>query len=298
MPGTAPTRCVPPSRLPWAASHGLCRLGYYGELQEQILRDLGYQFTFINIAEYSTGKKKDFLKVLKRINPKISYPQFLLHAADALKMCQYVDEIPALYYKNCGFDPTKTAYRKVYRHFLNEMERVGSKAEIEEIYQQTRKSLEELPLDKAEQPLRIGIVEEFFTVMDPFSNLEIEQRLADMGVEVHRWMNITNRMLHYPGEKNLNTLIHDLCTYEMGPTSTATIWAARKYAQRGFDGIVHVKSVGYTPEIDVMPVLQTISRQEKIPILYLTYDSQTSDVGLMTWLEAFHDMIAMRKGVI
>ena len=28
-------------------THGLCRLGYYGELLEQILRDLGYQFDFI-----------------------------------------------------------------------------------------------------------------------------------------------------------------------------------------------------------------------------------------------------------
>ena len=39
-------------------SMGLCRLGYYGELQEQILRDMGYQFYFINLSEYSTGKRR------------------------------------------------------------------------------------------------------------------------------------------------------------------------------------------------------------------------------------------------
>jgi benzoyl-CoA reductase/2-hydroxyglutaryl-CoA dehydratase subunit BcrC/BadD/HgdB len=44
-----------------------------------------------------------------------------------------------------------------------------------------------------------------------------------------------------------------------------------------------------------MPVLQNISTEYKIPILYLTFDSQTSDVGLMTRLEAFYDMIQMRK---
>lgn len=27
---------------------GLCRLGYYGELQEKILRELGYEFDFVN----------------------------------------------------------------------------------------------------------------------------------------------------------------------------------------------------------------------------------------------------------
>lgn len=133
--------------------------------------------------------------------------------------------------------------------------------------------------------------------MDPFSNLDLEQTIADMGVEVHRWMNVSNRMVHYPGEKNMNAKIKDLCTYEMGPTSTANIWSAREYARRGFDGIIHVKSAGCTPEIDVMPVLQTIGAEEKIPILYLTYDVQTGEAGLMTRLEAFYDMIAMRKDV-
>ena len=46
-----------------------------------------------------------------------------------------------------------------------------------------------------------------------------------------------------------------------------------------------------------MPVLQQIGAEEKIPVLYLTCDSQSSDVGLMTRLEAFYDMIAMRKKV-
>ena len=81
----------------------------------------------------------------------------------------------------------------------------------------------------------------------------------------------------------------------MGPTSTMTVVAARRYAERGFDGIVHAKSAGCTPEIDCEPVLQRISADYRIPILYLTYDAQTSDTGLDTRLEAFYDMLAMKK---
>ena len=47
-----------------------------------------------------------------------------------------------------------------------------------------------------------------------------------------------------------------------------------------------------------MPILQNIGSDYKIPILYLTYDSQTSDTGLMTRIEAFYDMISMRRKVI
>ena len=157
--------------------------------------------------------------------------------------------------------------------------------------------MSQIEVDKPERPLRVGIIGEYFTVMDAFSNLDLEQKLADLQVEVHRWMNVTNRNIHYSGEKNLNVEIRDLCRYEMGPTSTANIWCARQYAERGFDGIIHVKSAGCTPEIDVMPVLQNIGNDYKIPILYLTYDSQTSDTGLMTRVEAFYDMIQMRKKV-
>lgn len=277
-------------------THGLCRLGYYGELQQQILEDLGYEFDFINLAEYDTGNKKDWLKALRRINPKASWAKILPHALDAVKMCEYIDEVTALYYRSCGFDKSG-ATQRAYRRFLLDMELARSRADIDAGYAAVRQAMEQPPPEKPIHPLRVGIVGEFYTVMDPFANLNTEQKLADMGVEVHRWMTVSNRFLHYPGEKNLHARIADLCEYEMGPTATANIWAARDYARRGFDGLVHIKAAGCTPEIDVMPVLQTIARQEKIPVLYLTFDAQTSDVGLTTRLEAFYDMIAMRKGV-
>ena len=279
-------------------THGFCRLGYYGELQEQILRDLGYEFSFINLSEYSTGKKKDWIKVLKRIDPKVSIPKFILAFRETAKMVEYLDEITGEYYRNCGFDPSG-AYEKAYRRFLNSLYLVRDKTEIEDAYRQVKNEFHEIPLDKPQYPLRVGIVGEFFTAMDPFANLEVEQKLANMGVEVHRWMNMTNHLFHYFDRvKNLSVKIQDLCEYEMGPTSTANIWYARTCAEHRFDGIIHIKSAGCTPEIDIMPVLQRIGEDYKIPVLYLTYDSQTSDVGLMTRLEAFYDMIAMRKKVI
>ena len=71
--------------------------------------------------------------------------------------------------------------------------------------------------------------------------------------------------------------------------------AGTLFRERGFDGIVHAKSAGCTPEIDCVPVLQRISSDYRIPTLYLTYDAQTSDTGLDTRLEAFYDMLAMKK---
>lgn len=275
--------------------YGLCKLGYYGELQEQILRDRGYEFDFINLSEYDTGKKKDFIRAIKRLSPKVKLPKVAIAFMEAVKMVEHLDEITGEYYENCGFALDRAAYRRAYQSFLADMYTANNRQDIENGYSRAKQSLAALPVDKPRKPLRVGIVGEFYTAMDAFSNFEVEQRLADMGVEVHRWMNLSHRFLHYAGENNLNIKIRERCRYEMGPTSTANIWCAQDYAERGFDGIIHIKSANCTPEIDIMPVLQNISADYKVPVLYLTYDAQTSDVGLMTRLEAFYDMIAMRK---
>lgn len=279
-------------------SHGLCRLGYYGELMEQILRDLGYSFDFINLAQYS-GSKSGWLRALKRINPKVNPAKLALAYQDALRMVEHLDEVTAEYYENCGFETGQGGgYRRAYGRFLTAMYTADSKAEIEAGYRQVKEDFRQIPAEKPKYPLRVGMIGEFYTAMDAFSNLEAEQKLADMGVEVHRWMNLTHQFLKRNAFKNLRVAISDLCTYEMGPTSTANIWYARECARQRFDGLVHIKSANCTAEIDVMPVLQSISADYKIPTLYLTYDSQTSDVGLMTRLEAFYDMICARKKAI
>ena len=274
--------------------YGICRLSYYAELQEQILRDLGYEFDFINLALYNTGKKRDILKAVKAINPHANMAEVTKAFAEAIRMTEHLDEITSQYYENCGFD-SSGAYKRIYRRFLTSMYMAQNLTEIEEGYRSAKLSFSEVELNKPPQHLRVGIIGDFYTALDPFSNLEVEQKLADMGVEVQRWTNLTNRMLRYSGDKNHYVPIKDRCEYSMGANSISDLWSAHKYASEGFDGILHLKSANCTPEIDIMPVLQNISADYKVPVLYLTYDSQTSDVGLMTRLEAFYDMMEMRK---
>lgn len=74
---------------------GLCRLDYFGELQKEILKELGYQFTFINLAEYRHAKKKEWLKLAKTLNPCLNPAKFAAGVLDAIKMVEYMDEMEA-----------------------------------------------------------------------------------------------------------------------------------------------------------------------------------------------------------
>ncbi len=275
--------------------HGACRLNYFGELQEQILRDMGFDFEFINLSLYNTGKKRDILRALRVINPHRSMVKAGRALYEAAQMVQHLDDTTSFYYQNCGFDPSGT-YPKIYRRFISDMYAARSLGDIREGFRAASHAFADVTLRKPPDPIRIGIIGDYFTVMDPFSNLEIEQKLADMGVEVHRLMNITNDMLRN-SEKNKQIKIRSFSEYSMGASSTTDIWQAQYFAERGFDGLIQVKSAFCMPETDIMPVLSNLSEEYSIPVLYLTYDSQTSDVGLMTRLEAFYDMVEMRKKV-
>lgn len=273
---------------------GVCRLGYYGELDEQILRDLGYDVKFVNFAQTRISKPITFYDKFKEINPNVSLNRIAKILPVVLKMVEYIDEIEDYIRKNIGFEVKSGSFESVHKDFLAELRTVRTKQELNNTYRKYVRCFKSIEVDKPKKPLMVGIVGEYYTIMEPFSNHFMEKELAQKGIVVDRWMNVTNSLLHRP-EKKAKENIKKYAKYNMGATSMYTIDKALEFAKKGYDGIIHVKSSGCTPEIDAMPVLQNISSDYKIPILYFSFDSQTSDTGIQTRLEAFYDMIIMRK---
>lgn len=273
---------------------GICRLGYYGELHEQILRNLGYKAKFVNMAKAHYKKPIAFYNELKEINPDMSLKKIAEILPVVVKMVEYIDEAEDYIRKNVGFEDKTGSFDKVHHAFLRDLCSVRKKKELNDAYRKYMKRFKEIEVKKPKNPLRVGIVGEYYTIMEPFSNHHIEKKLAQMGIVIDRWLNVSHTLFHNPLKK-MKEHIKDYAKYPMGATSMATIDRALTFAKKGYDGIIHVKSFGCTPEIDAIPVLQNIHNDYKIPILYLTFDTQNSETGFHTRLEAFYDMIMMRK---
>lgn len=275
---------------------GFCRLNYYGELAEMILRDAGYEdFRMLNFSDVATGKVRDYVAYCKKVvNPDLSIAHGVKSLYGAYRMVEHIDAVRDRYLANAAFEVEPGSFDRVRRSFLSDMDTAQTNADIEAGFRRAMDAFDALPLDKPEHPVRVGIVGEYYTAQDPTSNLDVERKLLDLGVEVSNCMSISRFNLHYNAEAS-RAAIAEYSSYDMGPTSTFNIAWAKRYAEEGYDGIVHIKSAGCTPEIDVMPVLQRLSRDYRVPVLFLTFDTQTSDAGLDTRLEAFYDMIAMRK---
>lgn len=273
---------------------GVCRLRYYGELQSQILKDLGHNIRFITLSQGALSKPVTLYQSFKEINPSLSVKQIGSTLPMVMTMIETMDKVEDFVRKNSGFQKTPGALESVHEDFMQRLRLTDSKKDVKKLYKNTRDHLLEIPLEKPQRPIRVGVIGEYYTIMEPFSNHNIEKELAKKGIVVDRWINLTNTVLRRDWKRKKR--VRRYTKYSMGATSMFTVDQALRFAKQKYDGIIHVKSFGCTPEMDAMPVLQNISRDHRIPILYFTFDSQTSDTGIQTRLEAFYDMIMMRKG--
>ena len=83
--------------------------------------------------------------------------------------------------------------------------------------------------------------------------------------------------------------------YHLGADASGSVVKSMEASLNGFDGILHLKSFGCTPEISAMSILPKIADEYNIPIMYMSFDAEDNEVGIDTRLEAFYDMIKRRK---
>ena len=278
---------------------GSCRLGYYGEIQEQILRDLGYKFEFCMI-ETSKGNPLVYYDAFKKINPKLTYIQTARAAVIAARTLLAIDGVERFIRGNIGFETEKGSFERVEKQFFSELEKAQKLKEINAVYKKCMKKLKELPVNKPENPMKVGMVGELYVLMEPFANYFIEKELAKFGIEVKRYMAVTYRMFSPSHSmKRQMKQAEGYLKYHIGADGTDSVGKSVLMAKDGFDGIIHLKPFGCTPEVNSIPMMQRLSEDFKIPVLYFSFDSQTSETGIKTRLEAFYDMLEMKmKGVV
>ena len=194
--------------------------------------------------------------------------------------------------ENMAFEVQPGTHESLHRRFLDDLRSV-SLAKTPTLWHSYKRELDSIELKEPREQLRIGLVGELFTLMEPFSNFNLEKELTNAGCLVSRKMNASFLVF-----SRKNKSLQDSEGYLKrlpGANGADTIAQAADYAKLGYDGVIHMKSFGCTPEINVMPALNKLSHDMNLPVLHLSFDTHTGEAGLQTRLEAFVDMLRMRK---
>ena len=274
---------------------GGCRYGYYGELQEKILKDLNYDFKFINLVTCGKTDLKKINNMLKDIDPKFSKIKALYYLLISKKMIKYMDDIDEIIRSNIGFEVRKGSFKRLKTRMLDSFSNTKGLFDLIKKYRNFKKEFKNLEVKKPNNPLKVGIIGELYTVMEPFANYDLENMLAAFNIEVKRFTNVN--YLLFEKHKKIKKYLKNTkyIKYKMGSDAADNIARTKYLCENNYDGIIHIKSSFCTPEIGAMPVISKICNEYNTPIIYFSFDSNTSVVGIKTRIEAFYDMIEMRR---
>lgn len=271
---------------------GGCRYGYYHELQNKILKDLGYKFQLINLI--SGGNHIKIKKLIKEYNLKIKYLKVPKYFLMIKKMITYLDNIEDYIRRERCYEKNKGSFNRLEQEMINEFSSCKSIFKLKKIYKKYLRLFKELPTIKPNKEIKIGIIGELYTLMESFANYNLEQKLNDRGISVTR---ITNASyLLFKKKKEVRKYLKELkIKYRMGADALDNIYHTENMCKNGYDGIIHIKSSFCTPEILVMPIIEDIANKNNVPTIFFSMDMNTSETGFETRIEAFCDMLEMRK---
>lgn len=275
---------------------GGCRYGYYCELQEKILKDLGYEFTYINLVTQGQTDVKKIYRSFKKIDPNFKAIKALYYLYITKQMVKYMDRIDHYIRKNIGFEVQKGSFEKVKKEMLESFKKVKNPISLRIKYAKYRRKFKKIAVKKCKNKIRVGIIGELYTIMEPFANYNLECELAQYGIELKRYTNA--HYLLFEKSKAVKKYLKytkEYAKYKMGADALDNIGRTKYLCENKYDGIIHIKSSFCTPEIGAMPIINKICKKYEVPVIFFSFDSATSEVGIKTRIEAFYDMIEMRK---
>ncbi|MDI6600526.1 MAG: hypothetical protein QME46_01930 [Thermoanaerobacteraceae bacterium] len=276
---------------------GPCRFGYYGQVQREILKDLGYNPKMV-IVEPPQGRFKDFLRDLASLFPGLTVGKVVDAVKLAWEKMAYLDQMERALLVFRAHEAYRGAVTNKYNEYRDYIDESKDPKEVKALGLKVIEEMRSLTVPPVEEPLRIAVVGEIYFLIEPFPSQDIFKELNELGVEVDKTEYISDYVLSNIFPWKLNRIKKEARPYlnrVIGGHAVNTIGNTREFADKGYDGIIQIFPFTCTPEIVAQGILSRMSKDLDIPIMSLSYDENTGQVGYQTRIEAFVDLLLRRR---
>lgn len=282
-----------------AGGRGPCRFGYYCETQRRILTEAGYDgFEFV-IFEPPGYRFFEFIGAFKKVAPDRSIRDVWRALRLAFAKGRAIDRVEKRALQLRCFELERQATTRARDEAVRVISQAWTKREIEEASREAMAIMEAVPRDESRDVLKVGIIGEFYMLLEPYVNFDIEEWLGYAGCYLERatylsdWIGpSTANPVGGHSDAEVAAFAAPYLSHFVGGEGQTSVGHAVMYARRGFDGLVHLLPFTCMPETIAKTIFPRLVREEGIPILSLVIDEQTGKAGTVTRLEAFLDLLA------
>ncbi len=284
-------------------SCGPCRFGEYCQLQMDILKNLGYKIDYVVLDSPLEIGKKEFMNRLSKLVPGSGKSRLSKYKAllEGFFIIQRLESFEARAKYLSGYEINHGECLNIINKCKKEALTSRSSSEMLEVISRYNSILKFLKVDTGRKPLKIAIIGEIYTIIEPYSNMNIEEKLMQRGVSIIRritpgwWLKDTMLKPVRLNSRKLNKAADKYVPYAIGGFSRECIGEAVLAAKSGCDGAIQVFPMGCMPEIVSKSILPAVSKDYNLPVLSLIMDEITGDAGYITRIEAFLDLLERRK---
>lgn len=284
------------------AGSGICRLGYYYKTQEQVLHDLGYDAEIVCLG-ISQRKLFGLLELLKHLSNDAPWSKIISAFRFGLAKLNVLDRIEQAVQKVRPVELVKGTANKLYDQAVKAIDQADDHHTLKRVQRDYLEQLDQVARDESAETLVVGIAGEFYVLLEPFSNLDVEKELGRLGVEVRRnlftsdWTKFS-LFLNPLGINEKDRLHKAAMPYlkrDIGGEGWETVGEKVLHA-KDYDGIIHLAPFTCMPEIVAQNIMP--STKENIPVLTILCDEQLGKPGMLTRLEAFVDLLKYRRAKV
>lgn len=287
--------------LVMAGGVGPCRFGYYAEIQKRILEGLGYNFRMITLEPPGAGWL-NFIRTCKELAPDCSLREIYRAIKISFNKARSLDMVEKRVLQTRAYEAKRGETTKAYKKAIKLLDEAFAEEEIELAREKALALVEGVQKDEGKDPLKIGIVGEFYILLEPFFNFDLEEWLGQEGVYLERGVYLTDWIS--PSKDNIvSGLSYEevkkaaapYLAHFVGGEGLPTIGHTVEYAHRGFDGVIQLFPFTCMPDTIAKSILPKLIHELDIPVLSFVIDEQTGKAGIITRLEAFLDLLEARR---
>jgi len=280
-----------------------CRLGYYARLHRRILQDMGYSARMVVILPLA-DPLRGFLREMRYITNGASLRRILMAMRFALAKLGALDELERLVERVRAREAIQGTADTLWRRAIDAIDEAGDLDTVGRVKGESLDALGEIPTIPDCRLLRVGIVGEFYVLLETFINMNIEVELGRRGVEVERAVYLSRwtqtdwilKALAFNTNTELERAAAPYLRHNVSGDGQRTIGESVLYAQKGYDGLIHLTPFPCIPEIVAQNIFPMMTRDIQTPLLSIVLDENTGRTGVLTRLEAFIDLLHRRRG--